>query len=938
MEELLPVINKLQDVFATVGGNVDMSIDLPQIVVVGSQSAGKSSVLENVVGRDFLPRGSGIVTRRPLVLRLRNVSKGTKPYSTSGIPTMAQSRTASTNTSTASATRPGAINPAQSQMQAQMQAQLGSAAPATAARQPMSLQQRTGNQPNTLQQPNMGQTSRTPTQPQAPTTKAPTSTPTITATLPAPSYQNDAEEWGEFLHRPGVLFTNFNDIRDEIVAETDRMTGKNKGISPDPITLTISSPHVVNLTLVDLPGITRVPVGDQPTDIERQVKDMVNGYISKPNSIILAVTAANVDSATSDALQMARMVDPQGVRTLGVITKLDLMDKGTDAMDIFTGRSIPLSLGYIGIINRSQEDINSGKPIRQALEDEKKFFISHPIYKSIAKRLGTQHLSFTLNKILLNHIRDTIPELKVKVNKLLADAKAEYSQYGDLISCNGGEGALLLQILTKFSNDFCAIIDGKSIGTQQISLTELTGGARISYIFNEIYSYCLSNMDPIRDLSPQDLRTVIKNATGPRASLFIPESSFELLVKQQVSKLEPPSIECSDLVYEELLRIVTQLEAKDLSRFPVLRQAVVEVVNALLSLNKSPAQTMISDLIKIELAYLNTSHPDFKVSQSLQAVFEMSKKEETAPNSTVNSAIASVKSGATQASQTVQNFAQSHRPGAPTTSGPEPPQPVAAKPPKTSASVPPPPPPVKPSFTQCPICNEQLSCEPSIVHAHVDSCMKRNRSLLEKFFGHKGQEQYDMAQAMLNDSKQQLQQQQQQQLQQQMLQQHEQRQLLLQQQQQLMQQQQAASRGPRASTPPPQQVIAPQEVHAEVIAHQDGATFSMPNSLFPGEVSDKDKFEAEVIKHLLKAYFDIVRKNVLDTVPKAIMHFLVNATKESLQNELVKALYKPEKFSELLAESPQVAQKRHLCKAKLDTLSKASEIISEVRDFSFSSH
>lgn len=68
MEGLIPIVNRLQDAFATLG--VPLSLDLPQIAVVGSQSAGKSSVLENFVGRDFLPRGSGIVTRRPLVLQL----------------------------------------------------------------------------------------------------------------------------------------------------------------------------------------------------------------------------------------------------------------------------------------------------------------------------------------------------------------------------------------------------------------------------------------------------------------------------------------------------------------------------------------------------------------------------------------------------------------------------------------------------------------------------------------------------------------------------------------------------------------------------------------------------------------------------------------------------------------------------------------------------
>lgn len=74
MQMLIPLVNKLQDAFSSL--SVPLNLDLPQIAVVGSQSAGKSSVLENFVGRDFLPRGSGIVTRRPLILQLINSSTG----------------------------------------------------------------------------------------------------------------------------------------------------------------------------------------------------------------------------------------------------------------------------------------------------------------------------------------------------------------------------------------------------------------------------------------------------------------------------------------------------------------------------------------------------------------------------------------------------------------------------------------------------------------------------------------------------------------------------------------------------------------------------------------------------------------------------------------------------------------------------------------------
>jgi dynamin 1-like protein len=94
--------------------------------------------------------------------------------------------------------------------------------------------------------------------------------------------------------------------------ETDRELGSNKGISEKQLRLKIFSPHVLNMTMVDLPGITKVPVGDQPSDIEARVRSMILSYIKHETCIILAVSPANADLANSDALQMARIADPDG--------------------------------------------------------------------------------------------------------------------------------------------------------------------------------------------------------------------------------------------------------------------------------------------------------------------------------------------------------------------------------------------------------------------------------------------------------------------------------------------------------------------------------------------------------------------------------------------------------------------------------------------------
>ncbi|EXX57877.1 Dnm1p [Rhizophagus irregularis DAOM 197198w] len=491
MNDLIPLVNKLQDVFSTIGSD---TVDLPQIIVVGSQSSGKSSVLENIVQRDFLPRGNGIVTRRPLVLQLINI-------------------------------------------------------------------------------------------------------------------QNTEEEYGEFLHAPDQKFTDFGEIRREIETETARVAGQNKGISRSPINLKIYSPNVLNLTLVDLPGLTKIPIGDQPTDIEKQTRSLIYEYISKPNSIILAVSPANVDLVNSESLKLAKQVDPEGKRTIGVLTKLDLMDAGTNALEILTGRVVPLKLGFIGVVNRSQQDIVGNKPMVEALKAEAEFFKHHPAYKNIASRCGTPFLAKTLNNILMNHIRERLPDMKTRINSLITQTSQELLSYGDpTLEGKSNRGALVLKLLTKFANDFVSSIDGTA---SDISTKELCGGARIYYIFNNVFGAALDSIAPCGNLTTQDIRTAIRNSTGPRPFLFVPEIAFDLLVKPQIRLLEPPSLRCVELVYEELLKICHGCGSPELSRYPRLQARLLEVVSDLLREQQGPTSSYVESLISIQRAYINTNHPDF---------------------------------------------------------------------------------------------------------------------------------------------------------------------------------------------------------------------------------------------------------------------------------------------------------------------------------------
>ncbi|KAM6975708.1 dynamin-1a isoform 1-T1 [Tautogolabrus adspersus] len=505
MEDLIPLVNRMQDAFSAIGQNANL--DLPQIAVVGGQSAGKSSVLENFVGKDFLPRGSGIVTRRPLVLQL----------------------------------------------------------------------------------------------------------------MTSPT------EYAEFLHCKGKKFIDFDEVRQEIEAETDRITGANKGISSVPINLRVYSPHVLNLTLVDLPGMTKVPVGDQPADIEAQIREMLMQFVTKDNCLMLAVSPANSDLANSDALKIAKEVDPQGMRTIGVITKLDLMDEGTDAKDILENKLLPLRRGYIGVVNRSQKDIDGKKDINAAMAAERKFFLSHPSYRHLADRMGTPYLQKILNQQLTNHIRDTLPGLRAKLQSQLLSIEKEVEEYKNFRPDDPSRKTkALLQMVQQFSVDFEKCIEGSG---DQIDTAELSGGAKINRIFHERFPFELVKMEFDEKELRKEISYAIKNIHGIRTGLFTPDMAFETIVKRQIGKIKEPCTKCVDMVISELVSTVRQC-TKKLAQYPQLREEMERIVTQHIRDRESRTKGQVLLLIDIELSYMNTNHEDFiGFANAQQRISQMNKKK-----------------------------------------------------------------------------------------------------------------------------------------------------------------------------------------------------------------------------------------------------------------------------------------------------------------------
>ncbi|KAI0879275.1 Dynamin central region-domain-containing protein [Hypoxylon argillaceum] len=793
-DDLLRVVNQLQDlVFNTIGSD---SLDLPQIVVVGSQSAGKSSVLENIVGRDFLPRGSGIVTRRPLILQLINVEEDES-------------------------------------------------------------------------EPDAHAAYRNPTQARR-------------------------SEWAEFHHIPSRRFTDFADVKREIENETSRVAGANKGINRQPINLKIYSPHVLNLTLVDLPGLTKVPIGDQPADIEKQTRTLISEYIAKPNSIVLAVSPANVDIVNSEALKLARHVDPLGRRTIGVLTKVDLMDHGTNALDILSGRVYPLKLGFVGVVNRSQQDIQGNRPMEDALKAETEFFRHHPAYRNIAARCGTQFLAKTLNQTLMAHIRERLPDIKARLNTLMGQTQQELASYGDMhFSGKEHRGSMILQLMTRFATSFISSIDGTST---EISTKELSGGARIYYIFNSVFGSSLESIDPTCNLSALDIRTAIRNSTGPRPSLFVPEMAFDLLVKPQIKLLEIPSQRCVELVYEELIKICHTCGSTELSRFPRLQAKLIEVVSDLLRERLGPASSYVESLISIQRAYINTNHPNFlgaaaAMSHVVGAKQERERKKLIQEERERREKKRLKELGVNGGTETPEEDEE----GAHEKNDSSHPRKQLQKAPRSMS------PAIRENGTGSIMAtmNGVRSSSPSRFNSQSGG--NARDSFLTYFFGKDGTNQPS---------------------------------------------------GAGAPSPLPRHVSQGMEpTFSQSIRRGEDKLPYRPASLIREEESPKaanfglglpfgenvepalterEAMETELIRALISSYFNIVRESIADQVPKAVMHLLVNHCKDGVQNRLVSELYRENMFEELLYEDDAIKKEREKCEKLLQTYREAAKIIGEV--------
>ncbi|KAJ7953923.1 Dynamin-related protein 4c-like [Quillaja saponaria] len=465
-------------------------IQLPTIVVVGDQSSGKSSVLESLAGIS-LPRGQGICTRVPLVMRLQN--------------------------------------------------------------------------------------------------------------HPIPKPELTLE------YQSKVISTDETRVSEDINLATGELAGHGKGISNNPLTLVVRKNGVPDLTMVDLPGITRVPIHGQPENIYDQIKDMIMEYITPEESIILNVIAASVDFSTCESIRMSQCVDKTGQRTLAAVTKADKNPEGL--LEKVTADDVNIGLGYVCVRNRIGDE-----SYEEARMEEAKLFESNQHLSKIGKSIvGIPVLARKLVQIQAESISKRVPEMVKKINKKLND--------------NLSELQTLPKSMTSVADAMTAFM--RIIGLAKESLRKILLTGEFDEYPDEKKMHCTARMvemldnysnqlhqcaesDPSKDFLMEEIR-VLEESKLVGLPNFLPRAVFLSMLQRKVKEISCTPIDFVDEVWNYIEDVVICVLARHSENYYQLQMSIGRAGQTLIAKMKEKCINQVMEIVEMENLTDYTCNPEYYV-------------------------------------------------------------------------------------------------------------------------------------------------------------------------------------------------------------------------------------------------------------------------------------------------------------------------------------
>ncbi|OWK52511.1 Interferon-induced GTP-binding protein Mx [Lonchura striata] len=381
----------------------------------------------------------------------------------------------------------------------------------------------------------------------------------------------------------------------------DIVAGPRSAISGQLISLEIRSPDVPDLTLIDLPGIARVAVGDQPKDIGDQIKSLLKRIIGCKETINLVVVPCNVDIATTEALKMAQEVDPTGQRTIGILTKPDLVDRGTEEaiVKILRNRVIPLKKGYMIVKCRGQQDIHNKLTLAAAIQQERIFFENHKHFRAIMEegKATIPCLAEKLTDELVKHIIKTLPALESQIRDTFQKTLQELQRYNRGTPQTESERLFFLTDLIKYFNQD---ISQSTRGEEQLYGDEVRLFTKVRKEFRSWGVILLESDARAKKMVPGKVWKYEDQYRGREIPGFSNYRTFEDIIKEQMRELEEPAIEILNNVIKLVEEKFIELAKRNFANFHNLNRAAKMKIEDISEKQASEAERHIRAQFKME--------------------------------------------------------------------------------------------------------------------------------------------------------------------------------------------------------------------------------------------------------------------------------------------------------------------------------------------------
>lgn len=344
-----------------------------------------------------------------------------------------------------------------------------------------------------------------------------------------------------------------------------------------------------------------VPCNARPETIDRDIESLVASYAKSPNTIMLALLSANNDIANAEALSFCKKIDPEGQRTIGVMTKIDLYEGSTENLSrILSNEVVKLRLGFVCT---STLDFEEDASLVNGLKDK--------LGCLDQSNFGRKCLVNKLEQVLLMKMSANLQKIKMFLSEELAEIE---KQSMDTLICSNvktmnsdSKSMLLLKLINTYTDRVKQHLRGNHFEIDQ----ELRGEAVINDILDRKFKQQVAMVQVEQSINYRNIYMTIMNTNGFQSSLFVSQKAFEILVRHLIKKLLPLSIECLNLVWTELKRVFESVWIGDPDYFFNLRREILATIDALIFERMLPAKTMIEQFFEIEAGHINTKHPDF---------------------------------------------------------------------------------------------------------------------------------------------------------------------------------------------------------------------------------------------------------------------------------------------------------------------------------------